>query len=319
MASFQFDSGRSPVFGDVFAERQAPIGPSDNNSALLDRREWPSLEISLPELESDFPAYPPEAVEVRNTFIHVASPAAEDADRPVLSCPASKIGWIEDLLEDQKNRPPTPPAPPTHPPPVLKQKEEFPRLVIRLENALEAQTAAAQADAGLQVPQVPLSMGRSQGTGRALGVIGDQRGRGQSTYMLPTAYSSTDAPRSTWCPFEANSTTGGDMNPAGRSQMGAIGPVASAQAPPAGPPPARPLSAGQATSSLGPHAPKPHGTKELPSVGSAGHAFGTCKPCGFFYAKGCLNGAACSFCHLCDRGEKKRRQKQKKACLKGGA
>ena len=59
--------------------------------------------------------------------------------------------------------------------------------------------------------------------------------------------------------------------------------------------------------------------RELPSVGSAGHAFGTCKPCGFFYAKGCLNGTACSFCHLCDRGEKKRRQKQKKASLKGGA
>ena len=137
--------------------------------------------------------------------------------------------------------------------------------------------------------------------------------------MLPTAYSSTDAPRSTWCPFEANSTTGGDMNPAGRSQMGAIGPVASAQAPPAGPPPARPLSTGQATSSLGPHAPKPHGTKELPSVGSAGHAFGTCRPCAFFYAKGCLNGTTCSFCHLCDRGEKKRRQKQKKASFKGGA
>ena len=58
--------------------------------------------------------------------------------------------------------------------------------------------------------------------------------------------------------------------------------------------------------------------KELPSLGSAGHAFGTCKPCGFFYAKGCLNGVSCSFCHLCDRGEKKRRQKHKKASLKGG-
>ena len=80
----------------------------------------PCFLFVLPE---DFPAYPPEAVEVRNTFIHVASPTAEDADRPVLSCPASKIGWIEDLLEDQKNRPPTPPAPPTHPPPVLKQKD----------------------------------------------------------------------------------------------------------------------------------------------------------------------------------------------------
>ena len=58
--------------------------------------------------------------------------------------------------------------------------------------------------------------------------------------------------------------------------------------------------------------------KELPSLGSAGHAFGSCKPCGFFYAKGCLNGVSCSFCHLCDRGEKKRRQKHKKASLKGG-
>lgn len=65
--------------------------------------------------------------------------------------------------------------------------------------------------------------------------------------------------------------------------------------------------------------PSARGLKELPSAGSAGHAFGTCKPCGFFYAKGCLNGTACSFCHLCDRGEKKRRQKQKKASLKGGA
>ena len=186
-------------------------------------------------------------------------------------------------------------------------QEEFSRPVIRLENALEVQAAAAQADAGLQVPQVPLSMGRSQGTGRALGVIGDQRGRGQSTHMLPTAYSST----------------GGDMNPLNPARshtVGAIGPVAFVPSVPAGPAPAGPiLGTGQTASSLGPHAPKPHGTKELPSVGSAGHAFGTCKPCGFFYAKGCLNGAACSFCHLCDRGEKKRRQKQKKACLKGGA
>ena len=183
-------------------------------------------------------------------------------------------------------------------------QEEFPRLVIRLENALEAQ-AVTQADAGLQVPQVPLPMGRSQGTGRALGVIGDQRGRGQSTYMLPTAYPSTAYP------------SGGDM-PVGRSHMvGAIGPVASVQAAPA--PAPGPFGMGQASSSLGPHAPKPHGTKELPSVGSAGHAFGTCRPCAFFYAKGCLNGTTCSFCHLCDRGEKKRRQKQKKASFKGGA
>ena len=27
------------------------------------------------------------------------------------------------------------------------------------------------------------------------------------------------------------------------------------------------------------------------------------------YAKGCTNGSSCDFCHFCDRGEKKRRQK----------
>eukprot|EP00435_Cladocopium_sp_Y103_P059732 s1043_g21.t1 len=232
---------------------------------------------------------------------------ADHPSQPLLSCPAN-IGWIEDLLEDRtdrKDRPPTPPAPPAHPPPPMPtQKEEFSRPVIRLENALEVQAAAAQADAGLQVPQVPLPMGRSQGAGRALGVIGDQRGRGQSTYMLPTAYPSTAYP------------SGGDV-PVVRSHMvGAIGP-ASVQAAPA--PAPGPFGMGQASSSLGPHAPKPHGTKELPSVGSAGHALGTCRPCAFLYAKGCFNGAACSFCHLCDRGEKKRRQKQKKAWFKGGA
>ena len=72
----------------------------------------------------DYPAYPAEAVEVRNTFIHVASPNAEDADRPPLSCPASKIGWIEDLLED---RPPPPPAHPPPPAPPAAQAPEVPK------------------------------------------------------------------------------------------------------------------------------------------------------------------------------------------------
>ncbi|OLQ14196.1 hypothetical protein AK812_SmicGene1688 [Symbiodinium microadriaticum] len=44
-----------------------------------------------------------------------------------------------------------------------------------------------------------------------------------------------------------------------------------------------------------------------------------CRPCAFLYAKGCQNGAMCLFCHLCDKGEKKRRQKAKKASFQGGA
>ena len=59
---------------------------------------------------------------------------------------------------------------------------------------------------------------------------------------------------------------------------------------------------------------------ELPSIGSSGHYAGECKPCSFLYAKGCKNGVTCMFCHLCDRSEKKRRQKAKRAALnKAGA
>ena len=67
-----------------------------------------------------------------------------------------------------------------------------------------------------------------------------------------------------------------------------------------------------------PYEPAP-GSTDLPSIGSQGHYNGDCKPCSFLYAKGCNNGAMCMFCHLCDRSEKKRRQKAKRAALKGGA
>lgn len=51
----------------------------------------------------------------------------------------------------------------------------------------------------------------------------------------------------------------------------------------------------------------------LPSIGSVGHMTGDCKPCAFLHSKGCVSGNNCVFCHLCDSGEKKRRQKEKKA------
>jgi hypothetical protein len=52
------------------------------------------------------------------------------------------------------------------------------------------------------------------------------------------------------------------------------------------------------------------GSPEMPSVGSAGHWTGTCKPCAFM-ARGCTSGVNCPFCHLCDVNEKKRRRKDK--------
>mmetsp|Transcript_9708 Transcript_9708/g.30130 ORF Transcript_9708/g.30130 Transcript_9708/m.30130 type:complete len:129 (+) Transcript_9708:857-1243(+) len=52
---------------------------------------------------------------------------------------------------------------------------------------------------------------------------------------------------------------------------------------------------------------------QLPSVGSGGHHMGRCKPCAFVSQKGCTSGAECKFCHLCEPGEKKKRQKEKRA------
>jgi len=58
------------------------------------------------------------------------------------------------------------------------------------------------------------------------------------------------------------------------------------------------------------------GSHEMPTVGSRGHWFGTCRPCAFM-SRGCSGGVACSFCHLCDPSEKKRRRKEKKTFLRG--
>jgi hypothetical protein len=52
-------------------------------------------------------------------------------------------------------------------------------------------------------------------------------------------------------------------------------------------------------------------SEALPTIGSAGHSRGSCKPCAFFTTRGCSNGFQCPFCHLCPPGEKKRRQKEK--------
>jgi len=57
------------------------------------------------------------------------------------------------------------------------------------------------------------------------------------------------------------------------------------------------------------------GSLEMPSIGSAGHWNGICKPCAFM-ARGCSSGLNCPFCHLCDVNEKKRRRKDKIAFMR---
>jgi len=56
----------------------------------------------------------------------------------------------------------------------------------------------------------------------------------------------------------------------------------------------------------------PLGLDGLPSKGSTLHALGECRPCAFAAQSGpnaCKNGNQCTFCHLCEPGEKKRRRK----------
>lgn len=55
------------------------------------------------------------------------------------------------------------------------------------------------------------------------------------------------------------------------------------------------------------------GSAELPTVGSAGHKSGICRPCAFMYTKGCDIGKECTFCHICPPGERKARSKEKNA------
>lgn len=51
---------------------------------------------------------------------------------------------------------------------------------------------------------------------------------------------------------------------------------------------------------------------ELPSVGSALHADGKCRPCAWYWKpQGCANGSTCRHCHLCPRGELKTRKRVK--------
>lgn len=58
----------------------------------------------------------------------------------------------------------------------------------------------------------------------------------------------------------------------------------------------------------------------LPSVGSAMHGTGKCKPCAWFWKpRGCLNGQDCGHCHMCPDGEIKSRRMEKVQAMRLGA
>lgn len=55
----------------------------------------------------------------------------------------------------------------------------------------------------------------------------------------------------------------------------------------------------------------------VPSVGSAGHSTGQCRPCAWFWKpQSCQWGSECMHCHLCPMGELRRRKKEMQAKAK---
>ena len=52
------------------------------------------------------------------------------------------------------------------------------------------------------------------------------------------------------------------------------------------------------------------------SLGSAQHHQGLCKPCTWYWKRGCNMGASCEYCHLCGDGELKARKKKKYNLMK---
>jgi len=55
----------------------------------------------------------------------------------------------------------------------------------------------------------------------------------------------------------------------------------------------------------------------ITSIGALGHDTNTCKPCAWNWKPGgCMKERNCSFCHLCEKGELKRRRKERVAVLR---
>jgi len=331
-------------------EVASTFSASSSQTGGLNRVGTGHMHISISEDPSE--SYPPEAVQVRNTFIHVASPSApgEPECPPIpVSCPAADIGWIHKLWEEDD--------------------EPRSKPVICLEDALalpgtpEPYHSNAPANAPLPPPTLsttPMDYSETKPWQLPLGSLAHGPSQTYSHHSQPPQVSQISHPVVPALGPTVGPSLGPTVGPA--MPVGPVGPSPTQPAPavgtigPVGPvaPPPRPLGTtpggGFRRSPPGaagvgpvgapvarggltvpvsdvpmipPSVPAPYepapGSLEMPSIGSKGHYVGDCRPCAFLHAKGCHNGAMCLFCHLCDRGEKKRRQKAKKASFRGGA
>ncbi|CAK0900724.1 unnamed protein product, partial [Prorocentrum cordatum] len=287
-----------------------------------------------------------ELLEVRNTFIHgglARSPSLEAfyREREVASCPGCRSGCLKDLFHEEvmdmeSDR--CGPSDSTTVTPVLTPRSG------------SSETASSAAQHGVWQCMAPVADEDADGFVPRSGWSETESNAAQHTvwqYMSPMivpgmaqaalqqavlvhdpAATTTYDGTASW-PFPAG--TVGFQPWAAEEETAAPFVVGAPDAPPAphggrmlvrladtlladgcGPPPRGPRREPHPA----PPAEAAPGSEELPSVGSAHHGAGHCKPCAFVHSKGCADGPLCQFCHLCEPGEKKRRQREKLKCRK---
>eukprot|EP00930_Biecheleria_cincta_P061122 TRINITY_DN46690_c0_g1_i1.p1 TRINITY_DN46690_c0_g1~~TRINITY_DN46690_c0_g1_i1.p1 ORF type:complete len:337 (+),score=60.11 TRINITY_DN46690_c0_g1_i1:64-1011(+) len=307
------------------------------------------LNISIPEPDAEMQAYPAEALQVRNTFIHIASPAVS-LNRASLTCPSSYVGRLQNAFQqDDSEQGEAEPSErpllclasildeqmPSTPEPLTRAYLlpssccwTPPKQIPPTQQALEC--VMSHDGYGTPPSQIPPMQAHE-------GVMSHEGGgmAASSVFSIPQ-HLALDAGLVSRRYYHHESmylqVPQHDVHMAAYSQA-IVAPTrvplhdapATLAAPPLAPPShmppyeEMPMHPPLAISMSLPTEPAP-GSAELPSIGSKNHYTGECKPCAFLHSKGCENGAVCKFCHLCDAGEKKRRQKEKKNLFKlGGA
>lgn len=284
------------------------------------------LNISIPEPDLEMQAYPAEAVHVRNTFIHIASPAASQ-NRASLTCPSKYIGRLHDTFRQEETE-------------SRRVEHQDSRPVLCLASILDEQVPCTpdQLSRAVFLPSSfygtpPKQISPLQAHACGMNYEGACGMAAASAFPGPELLAPTlgfvaqqHYDHHSLYLHESQHDLVCTQAIAASSQVPQCALPATLVAPPMAPPSLMspcelqmPVHPPPAISMSVPTQPAP-GSAELPSIGSQDHHSGECKPCAFLYSKGCENGAVCKFCHLCDAGEKKRRQKVKKSSFNlGGA
>lgn len=297
---------RSPSLDGFYRERAVHTCPSKDAGRLLGLME---------RVGGDLPAVPPTPMECQSirpptaqTPCHIETPTFDTLNLSytdyswmnAAAAPPHVVAWPLCSTGAAAYYPQPPPPMPPAPLPETPVRSRGNRRILSLEASISAepQTYDPCSQTWVQplwgmpgVPELPAHYGDFLEA-----PIGGVNG-GCSILATPPP-AAVAAPRATLPP-----------PPAEVPRLELLAPAAEERAPPSAPPT---MEAERACAS--PSAPA--AADELPSIGSAGHAEGTCRPCAFLHSKGCEKGKACTFCHLCDAEEKKKRRKAKLQLLK---